>query len=84
MNEPIKERRSHTLKNRMERICREAVDNGILFSEVVDQLERCFIAEVLHRTNGNIIRTAAILNIHRNTLSKKLNKWRGADKGDKG
>ena len=61
-----------TLKNRMERFCREAVDKGILFPEAINQFERCFIAEALRRNNGSIIRTAAALGIHRNTLSKKL------------
>jgi DNA-binding NtrC family response regulator len=75
MNEPQK-KNSPTLKSRMERFCLEAVDKGILFSEAVDQFERCFIEEALRRNNGNIIRTAAALGIHRNTLSKKLSGWR--------
>jgi DNA-binding NtrC family response regulator len=65
-----------TLKDRMERFCWEAVDKGILFSEAMDQFERCFITETLRRNNDNIIRTAAVLGIHRNTLSKKLRGWR--------
>ena len=68
---------SLTLKSRMERFCLEAVDKGILFSEAMEQFERCFIEEVLRRNNGNIIRTAAALGIHRNTLSKKLSSHRG-------
>jgi len=76
MNEPPEEK-SVTLKNRMERFCREAVDKGILFPEAIDQFERCFIAEALRRNNGSIIRTAAALGIHRNTLSRKLQEWRG-------
>ena len=66
-----------TLRERIERFCREAVDKGILFSEAIDEFERCFIMEVLRRNNDNIIRSAAVLGIHRNTLSKKLGGWRG-------
>jgi len=66
-----------TLKERMERFCREAVDKGILFPEAIDQFERCYIAEAMRRNNNSIIRTAAALGIHRNTLSKKLREWRG-------
>jgi len=66
-----------TLKERMERFCREAVDNGILFSEAVEQFERCFVAEAMRRNNDSITRTAGALGIHRNTLSKKLREWRG-------
>jgi DNA-binding protein Fis len=67
---------SSTLKERMERFCREAVDKGILFSEARDEFERCFITEVLRRNNDNILRSAAVLGIHRNTISKKLGGWR--------
>ena len=76
MNDPVYEN-CLTLKERMERFCREAVDKGILFPEALDQFERCFIAEALRRNNGSIIRTSAALGIHRNTLSKKLREWRG-------
>jgi DNA-binding NtrC family response regulator len=70
-----------TLKKRMERFCREAVDNGILFQEAMDQFERCFIEEALGRNNGSIIKTAAVLGLHRNTLSKKLHEWRVSQTG---
>jgi DNA-binding NtrC family response regulator len=59
-------------KERLEMICTEMIDKGILFSEAMEQFERCFITEVLRRNNGNIIRTSAKLGIHRNTLSKKV------------
>ena len=76
MNDPANEN-DLTLKERMERFCREAVANGILFPEAIDQFERCFITEAMRCNNGSIIRTAAALGIHRNTLSKKLREWRG-------
>lgn len=60
------------LKERMENLCREMVEKGILFSEAMDKFERCFIAEVMKRNNGNLIRSAAKLGIHRNTLSKRV------------
>lgn len=61
------------LKERMEILCREMIEKGILYSEAMGQFERCFIAEVLRRNNGNLVRTAAKLGIHRNTLSQKVN-----------
>lgn len=60
------------LKERFEILCKEMVDKGILYSEATDCFEKCFITEVMRRNNGNLIRTAAILGIHRNTLSKKV------------
>ncbi len=60
------------LKERLEILCMEMVEKGILFSEAMEQFERCFIAEVVRRNDGNLIRSAASLGIHRNTLSKKI------------
>jgi transcriptional regulator with PAS, ATPase and Fis domain len=62
------------LKERMEVLCREMVEKGILFSEATEHFEKCFIAEVLKRNKGNLLRSAAKLGIHRNTLSKKVNR----------
>jgi DNA-binding NtrC family response regulator len=66
------------LKERLEILCTEMIEKGILFSEAMEQFERCFIAEVMRRNDGNLIRTAANLGIHRNTLSKKV-KHHGAN-----
>jgi transcriptional regulator with PAS, ATPase and Fis domain len=60
------------LKERLEILCTEMVEKGILFTEASEQFERCFIAEAMRRHDGNLVRTAASLGIHRNTLSKKV------------
>jgi transcriptional regulator with PAS, ATPase and Fis domain len=60
------------LKERLEIICKEMVEKGILFPEAMSQFELCFIAEVMRKNSGNLVRTAASLRIHRNTLSKKV------------
>ena len=62
------------LKERLEILCKEMIERGILFSEAMGPFERCFIAEVMRKNNGNLIRTAASLGIHRNTLSKKVSR----------
>jgi DNA-binding NtrC family response regulator len=60
------------LKERLDILCKEMIEKGILFPEAMDQFERCFIAEAMRRNGGNMIRAAATLRIHRNTLSKKV------------
>jgi transcriptional regulator with PAS, ATPase and Fis domain len=60
------------LKERLDILCTEMIEKGILFSEAMEQFECCFISEVMRRHEGNLIRTAANLGIHRNTLSKKV------------
>ena len=61
------------LKERIETLCREMIEKGILFSEAMEHFERCFITEVVRRNGGNLTKAAASLGIHRNTLSKKVN-----------
>jgi DNA-binding protein Fis len=60
------------LKERVETLCKEMVEKGILYTEAMEQFERCFIAEVMRKNNGNLLRSASRLGIHRNTLSKKV------------
>jgi DNA-binding protein Fis len=60
------------LKERLEILCKEMIDKGILYSEAMEQFELCFIAEVLRKNDGNLLRSASRLGIHRNTLSKKV------------
>ena len=64
------------LKDRLEAICIEIIDKGILFSEAVEQFEKCFIAEVVKRNKGNLMRAASDLGIHRNTLAKRVNHYK--------
>ena len=61
------------LKERIETLCRDMIDKGILYSEAMEHFERCFIKEVMQRNGGNLTRAASSLGIHRNTLSKKVN-----------
>ncbi len=60
------------LKERMENLCVEMIDKGILFLEAREQFERCFISEIVRRYDGNFVRAAARLGIHRNTLAKRM------------
>ena len=60
------------LKERVDNLCTEMIEKGILFSEAMEQFEKSFVTEVMRRNKGNMIRTAAKLGIHRNTLSKKV------------
>ncbi len=63
-------------KERLESLCVEMIDRGILFLEAREQFERCFITEILQRCDGNLVRAAAHLGIHRNTLAKRMNHFK--------
>jgi transcriptional regulator with PAS, ATPase and Fis domain len=64
------------LKDRLEALCAEMIDRGIFFPEAMEQFEKCFILEVVNRHDGNLLRAAERLKIHRNTLAKRLARFR--------
>ena len=72
------EKRSKTtlrLKDQVEALVSEMSEKGILLSEALDQFEKRFIQQSLALHNGNITRTAMAIGIHRNTLSKKIERY---------
>jgi DNA-binding NtrC family response regulator len=68
------------LKDRLENICVEMIDRGILFSEALEQFEKSFIAEVVRRNDGNLTMASDKLGIHRNTLAKRMNHYKAKRK----
>jgi len=64
------------LKDRLESLCVEMIEKGILFSEAVEQFENCFINEVVNRSDGHMTRAAERLGIHRNTLTKRVTRYK--------
>ena len=52
------------------------IDKGIFFPEAMEQFEKSFILEVVGRHDGNLLRAAERLKIHRNTLAKRLARFK--------
>jgi Fis family transcriptional regulator, factor for inversion stimulation protein len=63
------------MRSRLETLVKEMVDRGIMFEDAVEEFEQHFILAVLERTNGNLSKAAEELKIHRNTLSKRVEKY---------
>jgi Fis family transcriptional regulator, factor for inversion stimulation protein len=63
------------MKNRLEALVIEMVEKGILFEDAVAEFEKHFILSVLKRTRGNLSKAADELRIHRNTLSRRVEKY---------
>jgi Fis family transcriptional regulator len=63
------------MKSRLEALVTEMVERGILFEDAVHEFEKHFILSVLRRTKGNLSKAADELRIHRNTLSKRVEKY---------
>lgn len=63
------------MKKRLEELVAEMVERGILFEDAVAEFEKYFVLSVLKKTNGNLSKAADVLRIHRNTLSKRAEKY---------
>lgn len=63
------------MRNRLEALVIEMVEKGILFEDAVAEFEKHFILSVLKRTRGNLSKAADELRIHRNTLSRRVEKY---------
>lgn len=64
--------RKTTLKVRLQELVGDMVTRGIRLQEAHEQLERQFLSEVLSVCGGNQSRAAETLEVHRNTLRRKL------------
>jgi DNA-binding NtrC family response regulator len=63
------------MKKKLEELVSEMVERGILFEDAVAEFEKYFVLSVLKKTNGNLSKAAEVLRIHRNTLSKRVEKY---------
>ncbi|MEW6731322.1 MAG: helix-turn-helix domain-containing protein [Acidobacteriota bacterium] len=64
------------MRDLLERLIDEMLEAGILFEDAVAEFEKQFIIRVMERHRGNISKASAELRIHRNTLSKRVEKYR--------
>jgi Fis family transcriptional regulator, factor for inversion stimulation protein len=60
------------VKNQLEALINQLVEQDILFEDAVGEFEKRFIWKVLEKNNGNLSKAAKVLRIHRNTLSRKV------------
>ena len=60
------------MKEQLEALIRQMVDQGIVYEDAVAEFEKRYIACVLEKSNGNRCKAARELRIHRNTLSRKI------------
>jgi DNA-binding NtrC family response regulator len=60
------------ISEKLERLVEEMVDRGVMFEDAVREFEKRFIARVLGRCEGSLTKTADVLGMHRNTLTRKM------------
>jgi DNA-binding NtrC family response regulator len=60
------------VKDQLEFLVNQMIEQGILYTDAVSEFEKRFIARMLEKNHGNQSRAAMALGIHRNTLSRKV------------
>jgi DNA-binding NtrC family response regulator len=60
------------MRKRMEALIQEMLDGRIMLAEAVGEFEKIYIQKALERNGEHLTKTADILGIHRNTLSKHI------------
>lgn len=68
------------MRTRLEALIDEMLDGQILLDEAVGEFEKFYIQKALHRHKKHLSKTAAILGIHRNTLSKRVATYQRVDR----
>jgi Fis family transcriptional regulator, factor for inversion stimulation protein len=64
------------ISDRLERLVEEMVDRGVQFDDAVREFEKRFIVRVLGKADGSLTKTADVLGIHRNTLTRKMGEYK--------
>ena len=64
------------ISDRLEKLVEEMVDRGVQFDDAVREFEKRFISRVLGRCDGSLTKSAVRLGIHRNTLTRKIGRYK--------
>jgi len=60
------------MRKQMEALVCEMLDGRILLGEALSEFEKLYIQTALARNSDHLSKTAEVLGIHRNTLSKRV------------
>jgi transcriptional regulator with PAS, ATPase and Fis domain len=67
------------MRARLEALIDEMLDGQIMLDEALSEFEKLYIQKALLRHKEHLSRTANVLGIHRNTLSKRVSTYRKQD-----
>ena len=60
------------MHNRLEHLIDEMLEGQVLLDEALSEFEKLYIKKALAKHKRHLTKTAAVLGIHRNTLSKRV------------
>ena len=64
------------MKDQLEQLVAELLVKGVRYEDAQREFEKRFITQALQKMEGNLGKTADLLGIHRNTLSRKMTEYR--------
>jgi len=64
------------MKDQLEQLVAELLVKGVRYEDAHREFEKRFITQALQKTDGNLGKTADLLGMHRNTLSRKITEYR--------
>ncbi|MBA2338760.1 MAG: hypothetical protein H0V88_00045 [Pyrinomonadaceae bacterium] len=71
------------MRARLEALIDEMLDGQIMLDEAIAEFEKLYIQKALVRSGDHLSRTAGLLGIHRNTLSKRVASYRSQDRANR-
>jgi DNA-binding NtrC family response regulator len=71
------------MRARLEALIDEMLDGQIMLDEALAEFEKLYIQKALARHKEHLSRTAGILGIHRNTLSKRVSAYRKQERASR-
>jgi len=64
------------ISDRLERLVEEMIDKGVHFEDALHEFEKRFISRVLGQNDGSLTKSADVLGMHRNTLTRKIGEYK--------
>jgi len=64
------------MREQLEDLVLEMLTKGIRYEDAHREFEKRFIAQALHKVEGNLGKAADLLGMHRNTLSRKVAEYK--------
>ena len=66
------------MKKKLEELVDDMLDGKILLNEAVSEFERVFLERALKRNSHHISKTAEMVGMHRNTITKRIASYNGS------
>jgi DNA-binding NtrC family response regulator len=64
------------MRAQLESLVTELVAKGVYYEDARKEFERRYIEQALHKAEGSISGAAALMGVHRNTLTRKIAEYK--------